>query len=1057
MRRSLLGLLLAAALLAAIGVSPAAAQPPGTPHWLITSASGPTFFKPGDEGDYYRVIATNDGSRATEEDHVSISDTIPTWATATEIVGQSYGSSRFRPLSCTLATLTCTNETGESEVLSIEPGESLVITVVVSVAPEAPLGAAGSPNEATISGSGPEASVKASTTLNGSPAPFGMSYLVTDITGSDGEVARQAGSHPLAMTTAFAFNVESLMEGREVFGGRGPLPGAEARNVEVSLPPGLVGDPNALPRCPAASFETVNGSGNCPSDTQVGTMRLFFYGDETSPQTVPVYNVVPPGDQPAELGFTIAGFAHTAMFFKVRSGSEGFGLTAKLSEITEADPVQAGILTIWGVPADAGHNHARESTLEGCTAGSEGGCASNAQPAGFLRMPTRCDGQPLSFAPAAESWQSPGFAGLDPWTVPGALGCQQLTFGPSISAQPLNPLAGQPSGYKIGVEQPQSTDPNVLATPDLRDAVITLPAGTVISPSAASGLQSCSDEQFNRDALTPASCPPSSQIGTVTTATPLLEKPLQGQLFLGTPRCAPCSPADAQEGRMIRLLLQVQGAGVILKLEGSTDIDQSSGALTTSFDENPQLPFEVLEVTLKDGPRAPLTNALACNVPLAANAQLTPYSGGSPAEPASAPFELSGCGAPQFNPSFLAGTTSSRAGAFSSEIVSFARSDRDQDLAGVTLHSPPGLLGELSHVTPCPEVLAQDAACGAASEIGTVTTGVGAGSEPFYVGGKVFLTSSYKGAPFGLSIVIPAIAGPLNLGTVNVRAKIDIDPTTAALTVTSDPLPQSLDGIPLHTRIVNVSIDRPGFIFNATNCAAQAIQASLTSAQGSTASVSSHYQVANCATLPFAPTLTALTQAHTSKANGAYLHVKVTSGPGQANIGKVKVDLPKQLPSRLTTLQKACLAAVFQANPGACPAASIVGHATANTPVLKQALSGPAYLVSYGGAKFPDLEMVLQGEGITLVLDGATQIKHGITSSVFRTLPDAPVSTFDLVLPTGPHSVLAGFGSLCRNALNMPTEITGQNGKVIKRATKVAVSGCPRPHRTHRARRRRSG
>jgi hypothetical protein len=285
---------------------------------------------------------------------------------------------------------------------------------------------------------------------------------------------------------------------------------------------------------------------------------------------------------------------------------------------------------------------------------------------------------------------------------------------------------------------------------------------------------------------------------------------------------------------------------------------------------------------------------------------------------------------------------------------------------------------------------------------------------------------------------------------VIVRAAISVDPRSSALTIASDPLPRSLDGIPLQIKTVNINVDREGFTFNPTNCRALAIGATLSSTQGATAAASSPYRAANCAVLPFKPKFTVLTNGRTSKANGAYLHVKVVSGPGQANIGRVRVDLPKQLPSRLTTLQKACGDGVFDANPASCPAASLVGSATAATPVLNGPLRGPAYLVSHGGAAFPDLEIVLQGEGVTLVLDGNTDIKKGITSSTFNAVPDAPISTFDLLLPQGPHSVLAANlpskarGSMCGQRLAMPTALTGQNGAVLKQTTKIAVSGCPR-------------
>jgi hypothetical protein len=269
-----------------------------------------------------------------------------------------------------------------------------------------------------------------------------------------------------------------------------------------------------------------------------------------------------------------------------------------------------------------------------------------------------------------------------------------------------------------------------------------------------------------------------------------------------------------------------------------------------------------------------------------------------------------------------------------------------------------------------------------------------------------------------------------------------------------------LQGIPLQIKHVNVTVDRPGFTFNPTNCSQMAITAALSGEQGATAAVSVPFQVANCATLPFKPAFTAVAQAKTSKANGAALHVHVTSGPGQANIAKVKVDLPKQLPSRDSTLKKACLAAVFEANPANCSPESVVGTGTAVTPILKSPLAGPAYLVSHGGAAFPDLEIVLQGEGITVILDGNTNIAKGITSSTFKAVPDAPISSFDLVLPEGPHSILGTDiaiklkGSLCKQSLTMPTLITAQNGATVKQTTKITLSGCPKAKKAKTAKRR---
>ena len=330
--------------------------------------------------------------------------------------------------------------------------------------------------------------------------------------------------------------------------------------------------------------------------------------------------------------------------------------------------------------------------------------------------------------------------------------------------------------------------------------------------------------------------------------------------------------------------------------------------------------------------------------------------------------------------------------------------------------------------------------------IGHDQVAAGSGSQPLWETGQVFLTGPYKGAPFGLSIVTPAVAGPFNLGNVVVRAAIGVNPVTSQITTTSDPLPQQVDGVPLRIKTVNVTIDGVGgnnkFIFNPTNCDQQAVTGTISSAQGAVAGVSSPFAVTGCANLPFKPGFTAYTQAKTSKAGGASLTVKVAERSGEANIHKVDLTLPKVLPSRLTTLQKACIEAQFNANPAGCPEGSFIGTATAHTPVLNAPLTGPAILVSHGGAAFPDVEFLLQGEGVEIILDGKTDIKAGITYSKFETLPDAPVSSFETTLPQGPHSVLTATASLCAQKLAMPTVLQGQNGAQVTQSTPISVEGC---------------
>lgn len=1070
------GPLAALLVIGASAACPALAAAAG-PHWRIVAQSQPTYFKAGDGADAYRLIVRNNGALPTTTGStVSVTDTLPTGVTATKISASGEGPNgngqpRYKmtcPEAPVVETVTCTYAESATQG-PVLPGATIVVTITVAI----PTGVqALLPNSATVSGGGaPGAYITRTTPIADEVVPFGLSFADLDIADENGGADTQAGSHPFELTESFAFNVSSREAPSQRNGGaESPLANASPKDLEVELPPGLVGNPNTVPRCSQQAFLQVETL-NCPLDTQVGTVKPYFYGLFAS-AVFPLYNLVPPPGEPAQLGFSVGGVGHVPIVLHIGLRSDGrYGVTASLNNIPETGPLQGAILTLWGEPADRTHDLEREGTLGGgqhegefCKpeVRVEGGvetqqrCPSGAPAKPFLTMPSECQAEPPMVGALSDSWQNPSLPfSLETKASEGITGCERLSFTPSLALAPETTQAGAPSGYTLDLHVPQNEDPRALATPDLRKVVVSLPAGVVLSPSAGTGLQACSQAQFGLqpfgpESLGPASCPRQSQIGTVKIATPLLSSPLEGQLFLGTPACAPCSPGDAQEGRLIRLLLQAQASGVTIKLEGSASIDQATGQLTVTFPKSPELPVEDVKLTLNGGANAPLANPSTCGTPLAASSQLTPYSGETPAEPSSEPFALSGCFPAQFHPTFLAGTTSNQAGAFSPATITLSRTDADEGLRGLTVHLPPGLLAMLSKVQLCPAAQAQTGTCGPQSRIGTATVGAGPGSNPLFLSGSVYLTGPREGAPFGLSIVVPAVAGPLDLGTIAVGARIEVDPSTAALTLISDPLPQSLDGVPLQIKTVNLDIDRPGFVFNPTDCKPLAIEGALESGVGATAPVASRFQAANCATLPFKPRLGGLTHAHAGKAGGVHLHVRLVSGPGQANIAKVKVDLPRQMSARLSTLQKACVLAVLEANPARCPAASVVGSATVLTPILRAPLKGPVYVVSRGRVAAPEIVLVLRGEGVVLRVVGQTSVVHGITAAAFRSLPDAPISQFDLYLDAGPHSLLApnlpakARSSMCGQRLTMASIITAQNGAVRKQTTSIAVSGCPK-------------
>jgi hypothetical protein len=738
----------------------------------------------------------------------------------------------------------------------------------------------------------------------------------------------------------------------------------------------------------------------------------------------------------------------------------------------------------------------------------------------FLTLPTSC-ASPLVTNLTGDSWPIRTGGTSASLTLESAFdlspfeGCEGLPFSPAIELSPTTNEASTPTGLNVDVHVPQATtlDGASRAESEVRTTTVTLPPGIELNPSSANGLEACpegpeggvkgigyqgpgsTNDPFSPSATTPEplrfspgvprrlrspteppECPSGSKMGTVTVHSPLLKNPLTGSVYLANP--APLGePGRNPFDSLVALYIVAEEpeSEVVVKIAGEVKLDPNTGQISSTFQNTPQVPFEDFEVHFDSGPRASVSTPAMCGS-YASGALFKPWlitsnsaqiEATEPQYPSVSEFQVTsgvgggGCPSSQpFAPGFTAGTDELQAGAFDPPFsLTISRPDGHQALTSVSVTLPPGLAAKISSLTPCPEPQASLGTCGPESLIGEATAVAGYGPNPFTVtDGRVYFTGPLpNGAPFGLSIVTPADAGPFHLGNVVVQSSIHVNPSTAAVTINSA-LPTIVQGIgrqksglPLQLKAVHVVVNRPGFQFNPTNCTPMKITGTLGGAGGAVAGVSAPFQVKNCSSLPFHPTFQASTEGRTSKSEGASLKVRVTSGPGQANIGKTDLTLPIALPSRLTTIQKACAEATFNANPASCPEGSNIGSAIVHTPVLKNPLSGPAYLVSHGNAAFPDVEFILQGENIELVLDGKTDIKKGITYSRFETLPDAPVSVFETTLPRGPHSALtsnvpvSAKYSLCGTKLVMPTTITGQNGAVVQQNTNITVTGCAKP------------
>jgi hypothetical protein len=592
-------------------------------------------------------------------------------------------------------------------------------------------------------------------------------------------------------------------------------------------------------------------------------------------------------------------------------------------------------------------------------------------------------------------------------------------------------------------------------------------------------------------------CPNASKIGTVRIVSPLIKDPVVGSVYLASQNANPFGSLVAAY-----IVAEDPVSGTVVKLPGRVSLCENAGEtidgmtcaaagqLISQFKNNPQLAFEDAELHFFGGERAPLSTPSRCRENnsqypglYTTDASFTPWSGTAPVAASSSFAITSGPnGSPcpgtslPFTPTLTAGTININAGAFTPLTTTIARADGNQDMQSVQLHMPAGVEGILAGVKLCSEADANAGTCSAESQIGETTVSAGVGNDPVFVrGGKVYITEKYAGAPFGLSIVNPVKAGPFDLehdtskpttnmpacDCVVVRARIDVDPHTANLTITTDTtgphaIPHLIDGIPVQIQKVNVLINRPNFTFNPTNCSPLALTGTIQSDEGTSFPVSVPFQTTNCATLKFTPKLSVTTAAKASKANGASLNFKISYPKGalgsQSWFNEAKFSIPKQLPARLTTIQKACLAATYEANPEACPAPSKIGHAIVHTPVLPVPLEGSVYFVSHGAAKFPDAVLHLKGYGITFDLTGETFIKNGITTATFKNTPDVPFESIEVNIPTGKFSEFGvnlphGKYNFCGQKLTMPTLLKAQNGLQTQQNTPVTITGCKKKHK----------
>jgi hypothetical protein len=898
-------------------------------------------------------------------------------------------------------------------------------------------------------------------------AEFGIQEAAFGFLNEDGLPATQAGSHPFAVTTDIAFDTAfEPASGYEV-------PVDSARSVRVSFPPGFVGDPKAMPYCADADFIVEK----CPVSAQIGVADVTV-GNPT-PTHVAVYNLKPPPGVAARIGFKAL-----AVPISVELGlnpNPPYNLIATTANMPQVLPIYGAKISVWGVPADKAHDKERS--------GCGDSCSLNVTKVPFLTLPRSC-APTLSTLFEAESWETPGAWVSKPATIPGLTGCGKLPFGPAIAAVPTSKAGSSPTGldFSLDVNDEQLTSPTGSAASDIRKTVVTLPEGFSVNPAVAEGLEVCTQAQLSEEtafSAPGAGCPNASKIGSVEVETPLLDEQVNGALYQA-------APYENPFGSLIALYLVIKNAnlGIVVRQPLKVETNPVTGQITTTAEELPQLPFSHFRLHFREGARSPLATPPGCGAHTV-KAVLYPWAEGPPVTSTSSFQIITGpnsgpCpsgGLPPFEPGLLAGTLNNAAGSFSPFNVRLFRSDSEQEITHFSIKLPPGITAKLAGVPYCPDAAIAAAkartgphggaeelaapSCPAASEIGRTLVGSGVGPSLAYAPGKLYLAGPYHGSNLSLVAITAAKVGPFDLGTVVVREAFQINPETAEVFIDatgSDPIPHIIQGIPVHLRDIRAYTDRPNFVINPTDCTRTSTASTVlgsgldfgSAADNVPVTVSTPFQAADCAALPFKPRLKLNLKGGTKRGqNPAFIARLNMNGFGEAGIGRAQVTLPHSEFLDQGHIRTICTRVQFKAGAGngaECPAGSIYGKARATTPILSEPLVGPVILRSSENP-LPDLVAALSNSQVDFNLVGRIDSVKGQIRNTFETAPDAPVSSFVLEMQGGKKGLLENSTDLCRGTHKALADFTGQNGKRHKFSPKLEAK-CPQGRKAKRAKRR---
>jgi hypothetical protein len=865
--------------------------------------------------------------------------------------------------------------------------------------------------------------------LSGAPGPFGIKAV--EANGS----TTVAGQHP-DLTVRFALTYELNQQGE-------PVSEFRTESVSVSLPPGLLGRPNATLRCSTGQFVAF---ANCPIDSQVGITKLAAenYGKPTEP----IYNLEPPHPdrEVARFGF-YAGIFPVYLDIKVRTASD-YGVTATVHNAPSIASLLESRTILWGNPADPSHDKLRLTAFEaiaGCFTVCkipEGERHSGLAPTAFLSNPSACQAQSVDFE--ASTYQLPGQVFTASAPLAPITDCVGLPFAPTFEAEPTSHEAGASTGLKTKLILPQHLGPDERATATMREARVTLPEGMQVAAGAANWIGTCSEEQVGYHEEVDTACADNSKLGTATIISPALSVPIEGTIYQRNPR----------PGNQLGLWLTADALGLHIKLPGSLEPDKTTGRLTAVFSDLPQVPVEEIDLDIWGGERAPLQNPDHCGT-FTTDFSFAPHSS-DPAATGQSQMQITeGCNQ-GFSPTLHAGVTGPVAGKYSPFVFDLTRPDGNQALRGFSLKLPDGELAKLKGVPLCSDADASAGTCPQGSRIGSIEATTGPGPDPLTIPqpGKpqpeVYLAGPYEGASFSILSEVPAQAGPFDLGTLAVRSGLDVEPETGRAVVKADPLPQFFEGVGIAYRNLHAVVDRPGFSLNPTDCREMAVNSDVTSTQGAVAHPAARFQVDRCKALKFKPKLSLKLKGGTARTDYPALTAVLKARNGDANIAFTSVALPHSEFLAQEHIGTICTRKQFAADK--CPKGSVYGKAKAITPLLGKPLSGPVYLRS-SDHPLPDLVAKLGGQ-LEIDLVGRIDSKNGGIRTTFDSVPDAPVTKFVLQMRGGKKGLLTNSTDICRGSHRAAVAMKAQNERAAKLRPVLQSGNCGKKklgnHKHHR-------